>query len=141
MIDGEVPETVMEGQASNISHICEFSWYLWVMFCDGLVQYPADNLLLGRYLGPARYVGPAMTSKILKASGEGVCRYTLCSFTLEERENPAHIELRRKFTESYETVIGPKATPGDFTPDEFTPEWEIHKKDDGQEGNADAPRE
>ena len=27
LLDGEVPETVMKGQASDISHICEFSWY------------------------------------------------------------------------------------------------------------------
>ena len=37
--DGEEPETVMKGQASDISHICEFSWYQWVMFRDGPVQY------------------------------------------------------------------------------------------------------
>ena len=40
MLYGEVPETEMKGQASDISHICEFSWYQWVMFCDGPVQYP-----------------------------------------------------------------------------------------------------
>ena len=63
LIDGEVPETVIKGQASNIRHMCELSWYQWVMFCDGSVQYPADNLVLGNYLGPALDVGPAMTVK------------------------------------------------------------------------------
>ena len=53
MLDGEVPETVMKLQASDISYICEFSWYQWVMFRDSPVQYPADNLVLGSYLGPA----------------------------------------------------------------------------------------
>ena len=53
----------MKGQASDISHICELSWYQWVMFRDNPVQYLADNLVLERYLGPARYVGPAMTAK------------------------------------------------------------------------------
>ena len=62
----------MQVQASDISHICEFSWYKWVMFCDGPVQYLADNLVLGRYLVPAGSVGPAMTAKILKANGEDV---------------------------------------------------------------------
>ena len=53
----------MQVQASDISHICEFSWYKWVMFCDGPVQYPDDNLVLEHYLGPARYVGPTMRAK------------------------------------------------------------------------------
>ena len=53
MLYGEVPETVMKGQASDISHIWEFFCYQWVMFRDVHVQYPADNLVLGHYLGPA----------------------------------------------------------------------------------------
>ena len=76
----------MKGQASDISHICELSWYQWVMFRDGPVQYTADNLVLGLYLGPAQDVGPAMTSRILKASGEAVPQSTLCALTLVERE-------------------------------------------------------
>ena len=58
-----------------------------------------------------------MTAKILKANGEVVPRSTLHALTLEERENPAHIELRRKFTEICETMLRPKLTPGDFMPD------------------------
>ena len=53
MLDIEVPETVMKGKASDISHICEFSWYQRLIFCNGPVQYLSDNLLLGRYLVPA----------------------------------------------------------------------------------------
>ena len=60
----------MKGQASDISHICEFSWYQWVMFRDVPVQYPSDNRVLGSYLGPARDMVPAMNAKILKANGE-----------------------------------------------------------------------
>ena len=33
-------------------------------------QIPADNPILGRYLGPAIDVGLAMTAKILKSNGE-----------------------------------------------------------------------
>ena len=36
-------------------------------------------------------------------------------------------------------MLGPKVTPGDFTPDELTPEWELYEDDDGQEGTDDAP--
>ena len=131
----------MKGQASDISHICEFSWYHWVMLCDSPVQYPADNIVLGRYLGPAQDVGPAMNSKILKSNREVSLQYTLPAITLKERENPTHIELSRKFTESCNTVLGPNATPGDFTPDKLTPEWELSEDDDVQEGTAHAPPE
>ena len=91
---------------------------------------------LEHYLGPARDVGPEMNAKILKANGEVIPWYTLRELILEERENNAHIELRRKFTESCKTVLGPKATPGDFTPDELTPELELYEDDDGQEGTT-----
>ena len=82
-----------------------------------------------------------MTAKILKLNGGVIPRYNLHAHTLEERENPTHIELSRKFTESCNTVLGPNATPGDFTPDKLTPEWELSEDDDGQEGTAHAPPE
>ena len=30
-LGGEVPETVISGQTADISHLCEFAWYQWVM--------------------------------------------------------------------------------------------------------------
>ena len=56
MLFGEVPETFLKVQASDISNMCEFSWYQWLIFGGIPVQYPADNLVLGRYLVPTRYV-------------------------------------------------------------------------------------
>jgi hypothetical protein len=34
MTNGKVPETIMTGSTANISHICKFGWYDWVMFWD-----------------------------------------------------------------------------------------------------------
>jgi hypothetical protein len=51
----------MAGQTADISHICEFGWYDWVMFRDNVATYPDDKLTLGRYLGPATDVGSALT--------------------------------------------------------------------------------
>ena len=51
-------------------------------------------------MDPAREMGPAMTAKFLKADGEVIPRFTLRAPTIEERENPAHTELRGKFTET-----------------------------------------
>ena len=83
MLYSESSETVMKVQAYYISHICEFSWYQWLMFCDSPVQYPADNLVLGRYLGPSQDVGPAMTAKIIKANCEVIPRSHLRALALE----------------------------------------------------------
>ena len=52
MLQGEFPDTVMLGGASDISQFCGHGFYKWVMFRDDPVQYPDKNPVLGRYLGP-----------------------------------------------------------------------------------------
>jgi hypothetical protein len=63
---------VMSGETSDISQFCKFAFYDWIMFRDQPVAFPDDNPVLGRYLGPAIDMGPALTAKILKANGEVV---------------------------------------------------------------------
>ena len=46
------------------------------MFRDDPFQYPDENPLLGRYLGPAIDVGTEMTAKIIKRNGEVLHRST-----------------------------------------------------------------
>jgi hypothetical protein len=65
MTNGKVPETIMTGSTTNISHICEFGWYDWVMFRDNVPTFPYNKLTFGRYLGPATDVGSALTPKFL----------------------------------------------------------------------------
>ena len=62
----------MSGETSDISQFCELEWYEWVKFRDTAMQFPEDDLVLGRYLGPSIDVGPALTAKILKSNGEVV---------------------------------------------------------------------
>ncbi len=75
-LQGEVPETVVSGKTLAISQFCKFAFYDWLMFRDEPVAFPDDNPMLGRYLGPAINVGPALTAKILKANGQVVYRLT-----------------------------------------------------------------
>ncbi len=77
MTIGKVPETIMTGSTANISHICKFVWYDWVMFRDNVPTFPDIKLTLGRYLGSATNVGSVLTTKILKSNGQTVCRSTL----------------------------------------------------------------
>ena len=42
----------MLGETSDISQLCENRFYDWFMFKYKPIQYPYDNPVLGRYLGP-----------------------------------------------------------------------------------------
>ena len=72
-LDGQVPETVMMGQTADISHLCEYEWFDWVVYYEPVNGYPNDKVTIVRYLGPAIDVGTAMTMKILKHNGGYVC--------------------------------------------------------------------
>jgi hypothetical protein len=47
MTNGKVPDTIMTGSTANITHICEFGWYDWVMFRDNVPTFPDVKLTLG----------------------------------------------------------------------------------------------
>ncbi len=82
----DVPETIMKGGTADISQICKFAWYDWVMFCDivNMIAFPDNRLTLGRYLGPATDVELALRAKILKQNSQYVCHSNLCHLMLEE---------------------------------------------------------
>jgi len=138
-LDGETPETRMTGQTADISNLCEYSWYDWVMFRDGEQTYPNEKMRLGRYLGPATDVGSAMTQKILVDTGEVWCRTTVRSLTDSELTNPAHIASRVSFDLKIEQRLGPNATVDDFEADELTPAHEYYSDgtDNVIEGSPD----
>jgi hypothetical protein len=54
------------------------------MFRDTSLSYPDTPLVLGRDLGPAIDIGPAMTRKILKENGKVVYRSTVRSLLPDE---------------------------------------------------------
>jgi len=62
MTAGQVPETLMSGETADISRICQFGWFDWVMYHDP-AKFPEDKPTLGRYLGPAIDVGSMLTAK------------------------------------------------------------------------------
>ena len=39
-LEGQVPETVIYGQTGDISNLCEFEWFQWVMFFLPKETYP-----------------------------------------------------------------------------------------------------
>jgi hypothetical protein len=122
MTNGKVPETIMTGSTADISCICEFSWYDWVMFRDNVPTFPDVKLTLGRYLAPANDVGSALTAKILKSNGQTVCRSALWHLNDEEIHCPIHQEMPRVFNESITHCLEPNATEQDFPAEDLTPD-------------------
>ena len=60
-LNGQVPETIVSGETADISPFALFKWYEWVMYHDMSIPFPKMPLVLGRNLGPAIDIGPAMT--------------------------------------------------------------------------------
>jgi hypothetical protein len=126
---GEVPGTIIKGGTADISQVCKFAWYDWVMFHDTVntIAFPDKRLTLGRYLGPATDVGLALTAKILKQNGQYFCRSTLRHLTPEETLCTAQIAARLHFDNMITKRIGRKSVPGDFPVEDLTPEYEHYR--------------
>jgi hypothetical protein len=126
MTNGEVPETIMTGSTIDISHICEYGWYDWVMFRDNVPTFPNVKLILGGYLGPAANVGSALTAKILKSNGQTICKSTLRHLNNKEIHCPIHQEMQRVFDETIPNHLGPNATDQDFPAEDLTPDYNFY---------------
>jgi hypothetical protein len=65
-LEGQVSESKIKGETVDISTIAEYAWHEWVKFRDTAAKFPVSKIQLGRDLGAAIDIGPAMTRKILK---------------------------------------------------------------------------
>ena len=104
-LEGQVPETVMSGQTGDISNLCKFEWFQWVMFFHPKETYPEDKMFIGRWLGPVIDVGTDMTYNILRPDGGYVFRSTVISWTSKEEANPARMAERVSFMEHLNSCI------------------------------------
>ena len=112
-LHGQVPETIMSGQTADISPFVELGWYDWVKYWDLGVDYPEPKEQLGRWLGPAIDVGPAMCSKILKQNGQVIYVSTYRSLTEHELSSHDEMEKRKAFTEAITEHLGGPMTEKD----------------------------
>ncbi len=125
-MDGEVPKTIMKGGTADISQICKFAWYDWVMFRDTVntIAFPNNRLTLARYMGPATDFGLALMAKILKKNSQYVCRSTLRNLTPEKTLCMVQIAARLRFDNMITKLIERKSVLGDFPVEDPTPEYE-----------------
>jgi hypothetical protein len=91
------------------------------MFQDEVSGYPDNKMTLGRYLGPATDMGSALTSKVLKANGQFVCRTTAQPLNDDELQSPVHQKERQDFDKSIDTHLGPAAMADDIEADDPRP--------------------
>jgi hypothetical protein len=105
------------GDTADISALALFGWFEWVMFSDTSATYPDDKMILGRDLGPAVDVGPAMTRKVIKANGQVVYRSTVGSLMPNELTDEKHKAEREKFTTSLNKALGDSFKLEDFASD------------------------
>ena len=119
----------MQGHTVDISTICEYERYGWVMYIDTTWQLPDTKMVLGRYFGPSIDVGSTMTAKILSKTGEVVPRSTLFSLTNKDIENPYLKGQCHKFYEDVIAKLGEPATEAEFTDEGLTPTYDAYVND------------
>ena len=127
----------MHGMSADISDICEFEFYDWVMFNDSSATFTETKFHVGRWLGPVIDVGSALTYKILKSNGHVVLRSTIRQLKLDEVTSSDHIALRNTFDDNIVQKIGAVATKSNFPADYLTPTFDCYD-DDHQEGTPHA---
>jgi hypothetical protein len=83
-LEGQVPESNIKGETVDISTIAEYDWYEWVKFRDTAAKFSVSKIQLGRDLGAAIDIGPAMTHKILTKNGMVMYISSVRSLTFDE---------------------------------------------------------
>ena len=110
-LKGEVPDTIMFGTTADISFLCEFGWYDWVIYHESdpnHSKFPDVTPTVGRYLGPTDPgVGSTMSFNILNKRGRIVRRPGVRRLTNEEMNDPVMVKVMESFDESITRKLGP----------------------------------
>jgi hypothetical protein len=116
-LEGQVPKSNIKGKTVDISTIAEYDWYEWVTFCDTAAKFPVSKIQLGRDLGAAIDIGPAMARKILKNNGSVMYRTSVRPLTPDEIKSPTEKKEREEFDIAIENKFGASMDKNDFKDD------------------------
>ena len=61
LLQGQTPHSKLTGQPTDISALCKYGWYKWVIYRVEGQKFPTQPWKLGRVLGPAKNAGSAMS--------------------------------------------------------------------------------
>ena len=129
-LEGQVPETIITGQTADISPYVEHAWYDWVYAIDPIQSFPQDREILGRWLGPARDIGPAMCAKILKENGRILYASTYRGLTQAEVEDPELVKVRDNWNRSIKSKMVKGDSDSESPQGDLTPSYEAYKDTD-----------
>ena len=87
------------GQPTEISSICEFGWYDWVIYHVEVYKPPLQHQRLGRALGPSKNYVSAMSQWVITGTGDTMPIQMLIQLTLAERSMPVMIKRTKEFDE------------------------------------------
>jgi hypothetical protein len=119
----------------DISTIAEYAWYKWVKFRDTAAKFHVSKIQLGRDLGAAVDIGPAMTRKILKQNGSVMYISSVRYLTQDEIQSPTEQKEREEFDIAIEEKFGPAMNKNDFQNDPdyayfVTPTYDCYEDDE-----------
>ena len=117
---------------ADISHFAELGWYDWIKFFDTFTGYPEPKEVLGRGLGPAIDIAPAMMSKVLRSNGQVIYTSTYHLLTDDEMADPTETKLRAEFDMAITTKLGSPLTDSNLRSDDIdaeTPIYEFYEDD------------
>lgn len=133
-LQGQTPQFLVTGQTTDISRLAEFGWYQWVYWYDDQARFPAPRRTLGRYLGPTRDIGTALTAKLIKSNGQYAFRSSFVAVTDDEMRQPETIKAMEEFTKEIDKALKPDSKDsksGALPEDEFeTPTYEPYEDDE-----------
>ena len=96
------PIKMLTGDTPDISHLVEHRWYDPVWYSN-----PGfENRELGRWLGPSKSVGQAMSSKILTRKGKIVHRTSVWPLSVEKSHDPSFTAQRDQFDTDLKEALG-----------------------------------
>jgi hypothetical protein len=101
-----VRESKIKGETVDISTIAEYAWYEWVKFRDTAAKFTVSKIQLGRDLGAAIDIGPAMARKNLKNNGSAMYIKYLRRLTPDEIQSPTEKKERGEFDIAIEQKFG-----------------------------------
>ena len=132
-LKGEVPETKMTGQPTDISVLCEFEWYEWVKYRREGQQFPLPHERLGRCLGPATSMGSGMSQYILTDTGQVLPCQTVRRLTPSEINNPNEQRKRSEFDAFIRRKFGDSLNLPTDVPDVY--DWTTYCDNDSGEAH------
>jgi hypothetical protein len=134
-LEGQLSEVKFKGETVDISTIAEYAWYDWVKFRDTAAKFPVSKIQLGRDLGAAIDIGPAMARKILKKNGSVIYRTSVSSINPDEMQSPTENKEHEEFDIAIEKKCGASIDKNGFKDDPeyadfFTSTYDCYEDDE-----------